>query len=145
MKQFVEDIQHQDNGRYKIRVPWIEERVPHNSNEAKSREYSISECMKHGPPTQPYLWSIFIRSRLTPVCIVGDMEKAFLQVELEGSNREAFRFIYKPRNIPEQHYRFYRVPFGGESFPFMLGGVFKYHLETSERDGSVKEKLKENI
>ena len=218
MKGFEENIQHQDNGRYTVRVPWIEERVPQSSNEAKSRtrrknllskmkgdvrerydaivkeqlelriieeapnnpegerlfymphrpviregvvstkirmvfdasakpspeEFSIIECLNPGPPTQPYLWDILIRSRLAPVCFVGDKEKAFLQVELDKSDRDAFRFIYKPRNSTEKHYRFCRVPFGGESSPFMLGEVVKYHLKTSEGDEQVKESLKEN-
>ena len=155
MKEFVENIQHQTDGRYKVRAPWIEERVPQSSNEAQSRarlknllskmkedvrerydaivkeqlelgnieeapekpegkrlfymphrpairegavstkirvvfdasakpppeEYSINECMNPGPPTQPHLWDILIRSRMAPVCIVGDVEKAFLQIE----------------------------------------------------------------
>ena len=212
----MENIQHQDNGRYKIRVPWIEERVPQSSNAEQSRarrknllskmkgdvrerydaivqeqlelgiiekapnnpegkrlfymphrpviregadstkirmvfdasekpspeDYSTNGCMNSGPPTQPYLWDILIRSRLAPVCIVGDVEKAFLQLELDKSDRDAFRFIYEPRNSTEEHYRFCRVPFGGESSPFMLGGAVKYHLETSEGDESVKESLK---
>ena len=107
-------------------------------------EFSINECMNPGPPTQPLLWDILIRSRLAPVCIVGDVEKAFLQVELDEADRDAFRFIYKTKDGPERHYRFCRVPFGGESSPFMLGGVIKYHLETTEGDESVKESLKEN-
>ena len=76
-------------------------------------EYSINECINPGPPTQPPLWDILIRSRVAPVCIVGDVEKAFLQVELDEADRDAFRFIYKAKDGPEKHYRFCRVPFGG--------------------------------
>ena len=107
-------------------------------------EFSINECMNPGPPTQPLLWNILIRSRLAPVCIVGDVEKAFLQVELDEADRDAFRFIYKTKDGPERHYRFCRVPFGGVSSPFMLGGVIKYHLETTEGEESVNESLKED-
>jgi len=60
------------------------------------------------------------------------------------SDRDAFSFIYKPGNSTEKHYRFCRVPFGGETCPFMLGGVVKYRLETLEGGESVKESLKEN-
>ena len=212
MKEFVESIQHQHNGRYKVRVPWIEERVPQSRARLKNllskmkgdvrerydaivkeqlelgiieeapsnsegrllfymphrpviregavstkikmvfdasakpspEEYSIYECMNPGAPTQPFLGDILIRSRLAPVCIVGDIEKVFLQVELDKSDRNTFRFIYKPRNSTEKHYRLCRVPFGGESSPFMLWGVVKNHLETSEGAETVKELLKEN-
>ena len=114
------------------------------SAKPSQEEYSINECMNPGPPTQPLLWDILIRSRLAPVCIVGDMEKTFLQVALDATDRDAFRFIYKIRNNPEKQYRFCRVPFGGENSPVMLGGVIKYHLETSEGAESVKEGLQEN-
>ena len=76
-------------------------------------EMSINECMNPGPPTQPLLWDILIRSRLAPVCLVGDVEKGFLQLELDEADRDAFRFIYKTKDGPERHYRFCRVPFGG--------------------------------
>ena len=103
-------------------------------------DYSINECMNPGPPTQPLL----IRSRMAPVCIVGDVEKAFLHVELDESDRDAFRFLFKLNEGIEKHYRFCRVPFGGESSPFILGGVIQYHLETVQGDDEVKEALKEN-
>ena len=58
--------------------------------------------MNPGPPTQPLLWDILIRSRVAPVCIVGDVTKAFLQIELHEDDRDAFRFIYRLRNEPEE-------------------------------------------
>ena len=58
---------------------------------------------------------------LVPMYIVGDVENAFLQIELDSADRAAIRVIYKPRNSPEKHYRFCRVPFGGESSLFVLG------------------------
>ena len=78
---------------------------------------------------------------MAPVCIVGDVENAFLQIELDKGDKDAFRFIYKPTNSPEKHYRFCTEPFGGESSPFMLAGVVKHNLETSEGEESVKEAL----
>ena len=211
-KEFLENIKQNEKGRYTIKVPWIDERKPQNSNEVQSRarlrnlmskmkdnvrekyedfikeqleigiieeapevatgkrvyymphkpvireeaistkvrmvfdasakpsfeDYSINECMNPGPPRQPLL----IRSRMAPVCIVGDVEKAFLQVELDESDRDAFRFLFKLNEGIEKHYRFCRVPFGGESSPFILGGVIQYNLETVQ--GELKEALKEN-
>ena len=88
--------------------------------------------MNPGPPTQPLLWDILIRSRVAPVCIVGDVTKASLQIELHEDDRDAFRFIYRLRNEPERKFRFKRLPFGGESSPFVLGGVLQYHLEMAK-------------
>ena len=100
--------------------------------------------MNPGPPTQPYLWDVLLRSILAPVCFVGVVEKAVVQVELDKSDWDPFRFICKSRNRLEKYYIFCRVPLGGENSPFLLGGVVKYHLETQEGDESVKKSLKEN-
>ncbi len=43
-----------------------------------------------------------------------------------------------------KRYLFCRVPFGGESSHFALGGVIQTYLETVTGDTEVKEQLKEN-
>ena len=110
-----------------------------------SREaFSINECMNPGPATQPLLWDILIRSRIAPICVIGDVSKAFLQVELHPDDRDAFRFLYRTQHGEELHLRFCRLPFGGQSSPFVLGGVFEHHLETTTGDETVKKQLKRN-
>ena len=47
-------------------------------------------------------------------------------------------------NGEELHLRFCRLPFEGESSPFVLGGVFQHRLETVVGDDTVKKQLKEN-
>ena len=187
-KEFIENIEQKEDGRYKVKIPWIEDRVPQNTNESQSRlrlnrlmkkmteeirdgyeeiiedqlrmgvieevpkqpsgkrifymphkpvvreeatstklrmvfdasakplpdAFSINECMNPGPITQPLLWDILIRSRMAPVCITGDVTKAFLQVEIDECDRDAFRFLYKNKQGQEKGYRFCRVPFGGK-------------------------------
>ena len=167
-REFFEKIQRKNDGRYQIRIPWIEGRYPVNNNQVQSsarlnslfrrmttvvrkeydkiieeqlemgiiekvpedlngkrvfymphkpvvresatttkvrmvfdagskasREaYSINECMNPGPTLQPLLWDIMIRSRMAPVCVVGDVTKAFLQIEAHPDDRDAFRFLY---------------------------------------------------
>ena len=211
-KDFLENVIQLKDGRYQVKIPWIDERIPRNTNEVQSKlrlynlfrrmkdetrkdydaiikeqlelgiieeapveptgkrvyymphkpviresvastkirmvfdasckptvtDYSINECMNPGPPTQPLLWDILIRSRIAPVCIVGDVTKAFLQIELHEEDRGAFRFIYKLTDEPEKKFRFKRLPFGGESSPFVLGGVLQHHLEKTEGDEKVK-------
>ena len=64
-----------------------------------SREaYSINECMNPGPTLQPLLWDIMVRSRMAPVCVVGDVKKAFLQIEVHPDDPDAFRFLYQMEN-----------------------------------------------
>ena len=71
--------------------------------------------MNPGTHTQPLLWDMFIRSRMAPVCIVGDVTKAVLQIRLLEDDSYDFRFIYGLRNEPERKFRFRRLPIGGES------------------------------
>ena len=217
-KEFIENIEQKEDGRYRVKIPWIEDRVPRQTNEQQSRirlnrlmkrmtekvrdgyeeiiedqlktgvieevpiqptgnrifymphkpvvregatstkirmvfdasakpspeTFSINECMNPGPMMQPLLWDILIRSRMAPVCIMGDVTKAFLQVEINECDRDAFRFLYKNKQEKEKVYRFCRVPFGGESSPFCLAGVIEHHLESVEGDKEVISQLKEN-
>ena len=217
-KEFLENIQRNKDGRYQIRIPWIEGRTPQEDNLSQSRArlnnlfrrmtpmvrghydsiikeqlengiiekipenksgkrvfymphkpvireaatttkvrmvfdasskpsreaFSINECMNPGPATQPLLWDILICSRMAPICVIGDVSKAFLQVELHPDDRDAFRFLYRTEHGEELHLRFCRLPFGGESSPFVLGGVFEHHLETTTGDETVKKQLKRN-
>ena len=82
-----------------------------------------------------------IRSPVTPV---GDITKAFLQVELHTKDHDAFRFLYRNEDEVETHYRFCSLSFGGESSPFILGCILEHHIETVNGDENVKEQLKLN-
>jgi len=120
-------------------------RMVFDASSKPSREaYSINECMNPGPTLQPLLWDIMIRSRMSPVCVVGDVTKAFLQIEVHPDDRDAFRLLYRTESGDELHLRFCRLPFGGESSPFVLGGVFQHHLQTVDGSDAVKKQLKEN-
>lgn len=48
------------------------------------------------------------------------------------------------KNGEELHFRFCRLPFGGESSLFVLGGVFQNHIETVDSDDTVNKQLKKN-
>ena len=217
-KEFLENVSRKQTGRYVVKIPWIEDRIPQKTNEAQSRvrlnslfrrmsrsvkesydaiikeqldmgiieeaptqptgsrtfymphkpvirdnatrtkvrmvfdasakpspeAFSVNKCMNPGPQTQPLLWDILIRSRVAPVCVAGDIKKAFLQLELHTEDRDAFRFLYRNEDGVETHYRFCRLPFGGESSPFILGCILECHIETVSGDENVKEQLKLN-
>jgi len=76
--------------------------------------------------------------------VLADIQKAFLQIGVREEDRDAFRFLYNA-NGKEQHLRFTRVPFGGESSPFLLGATLNYHYEQQgeEFEGTVQA-LREN-
>jgi len=80
---------------------------------------SINECMFTGPPLQPLLWDIMARARMSTNLLLGDIEKAFLQIGVKEEDRDAFRFLFDIKG-EEQYLRFVRVPFGVEASPFVL-------------------------
>ena len=91
-----------------------------------------NECLHAGPTLKKKLWSVLIRNRFHAVAVAGDLRKAFLQVRIRETERDALRFHW----IVNKHYkkvetlRFTRVLFGLAPSPFLLGGVIQQHLET---------------
>ena len=60
--------------------------------------------------------------------VLADIQKAFLQIGVREEDRDAFRFLFNT-NGKEQHLRFTRVSFGGDSSPFLLGATLNYHYD----------------
>ena len=54
---------------------------------------SVNDCMYPGPPLQPLLRDILIRSRMSPFQLLNDIKKAFLQIAFHDEDRDAFRFL----------------------------------------------------
>ena len=103
--------------------------------DASARAYdgapSLNECLNVGPPLQNKLWNVLVRERFHPVAITGDLQKAFLQVRVKASDRDALRFHWR-RNEHSQTetLRFTRALFGLAPSPFLLGGVLETHLSS---------------
>ena len=106
--------------------------------------YSINDCMFTGPPLQPLLWDIMVRVRKSTSLLLGDIEKAFLQIGVKEEDRDALRFLFNIKGT-EKHLRFTLVPFGVEASPFLLGATLQHHFEQkgSEFEDIVRA-LKEN-
>ena len=103
------------------------------SAKAHPNAVSLNDCLYPGPPLQNKLWNVLVRSRTHPVAVVGDLKKAFLQVRIKESDRDALRFHWKQGEHSEiETLRFTRALFGLAPSPFLLGGVIKYHLDTWE-------------
>ena len=105
---------------------------------------SINDYIFTVSPLQPLLWNITIRVRISTSLLLGDIEKAFLQIGVKEEDRDAFRFLFNIKGT-EKHLRFTLVPFGVEASPFLLGATLQYH---SEQKGSefedIMRALKEN-
>ena len=55
---------------------------------------SINDCMYKGPILQPNIWDIMARARMTSYLLIGDIEKAFLQIGIKSEDRDALRFLF---------------------------------------------------
>ena len=106
--------------------------------------YSINDCMFTGPPLQLLLWDIMVRVRMSTCLLLGDIEKAFLQIGVKEEDRDVVRFLFNIKGT-EKQLRFTRVPFGVEASPFLLGATLQHHFEQqgSEFEETVRA-LKEN-
>ena len=94
---------------------------------------SLNDCLHAGPPLQNKLWSVLVRGRFNPVAINGDLQKAFLQVRVRETDRDAMRFHWRrEEHSPLETLRFTRALFGLASSPFLLGGVIEVHLNSWE-------------
>lgn len=91
--------------------------------------------------------SILLQFRTFTYGLSTDIEKAFLHVGLDESDRDLTRFFWlsNPED-PEsefQVYRFKTVLFGSTSSPFMLNATLHHHL--ANYNTPVAEDMKENI
>ena len=89
---------------------------------------NINDCMFTGPPLQPFLWDIMVRVRMSTSLLLGDTEKAFLQIGVKEEDRDALRFLFNIKGT-EKHLRFTLIPFEDEASPFLLGATLQHHFE----------------
>ena len=120
------------------------------STKARKGDKSLNECLYRGPVLLPDLCGILLRFRIQSVVLLADIEKAFLQVGIQESDRDVTRFLWF-KDLTNLHvtdrnldvYRFCRVPFGIISSPFLLAGTIKYHLKSIGT--SVASQISDNI
>ena len=90
---------------------------------------------------------ILVRFRCHNVGFVSDIEKAFLNIQLDSTDGDYTRFFWlSDPDDPDSTfdvYRFKAILFGSVSFPFILNSVVKHLLE--EKHSSITEDLQKNI
>ena len=114
------------------------------SDRVKKTDKSLNDCLHRGPVYLQDLCGLLMRFRLNKVAVVADIEKAFLQVELQPHERDVTRFFWLKDPTKAQVdgnlqiFRFCRVPFGVVSSPFLLGATIQHHLESYENNRQLK-------
>ena len=91
-------------------------RIVYDASSKSPGEVSLNECLEQGPNLLPLLFEVLLRFRMKKVALIGDLEKAFLQVEIELSQRDLLRFLWidKSDSLDPKivKLRFARLPFG---------------------------------
>ena len=80
---------------------------------------------------QNSLWDSLVRSRFTSTLLSGDIEKAFLQIRIQESERYVLRFHWVKNSDPSviDINRFTRLVFSLTLSPFILEGTLKEHFQ----------------
>ena len=63
-------------------------RIVHNASSKEGRNRtSLNDCLHTGPSLNPLLFEILVRCRENRVALVGDIEKAFLNIAVDAKDR----------------------------------------------------------
>ncbi|XP_065917547.1 uncharacterized protein [Dysidea avara] len=122
-------------------------RIVYNCSYRQARHPSLNDCLLTGPSFTTDMCSILLRFRSHAIGISTDLEKAFLHVRLDESDRDNTRFFWlSSPSDPESDleiYRFKTVLFGSTSSPFMLMATLHHHLNSW--DSPVAQDMKQNL
>ena len=99
---------------------------------------SLNDCLDPGPPFLNDLCAILLRFRQYNFAFSSDIEKAFLHVHLDETDRDFTRFLWLS-NLSDASssfitFRFKVVLFGATCSPFMLNAALNYHLTKNRSD-----------
>lgn len=89
----------------------------------------MHDALENGPTFLPLLWGILLRFRIGKVGVVGDLEKAFLQLSPFEEYRNVKCFLWLNPQGEIEVYGYRKVFFGAKSSPFLLEVVLNQHLE----------------
>jgi len=116
-----------DRSTTKIRV------VYDGSAKTSDSMLSLNDCLHKGPNLIPKLFEVLIGFRNHRVALTADVEKAFLMIGIEETDRDMLRFVWpsNPQDINSDliHLRFTRLVFGLKPSPAILGAVILKHCE----------------
>ena len=120
------------------------------SARVSSDALSLNDCLHTGPNLMQDLIGVLLKFRTHRIAFTADIEKAFLQNELNNQGRDATRFLWlkdinKSLNSADnlEAYRFCRVLFGAAPSPFLLSATIRYHLH--ENDNWIAKDLTQNM
>ena len=64
------------------------------SSKATSESPSLNDCLYSGPALTPSILKILLRFRERKIPLLGDVEKAFLNIQVQEQDRNVLRFLW---------------------------------------------------
>ena len=108
-------------------------RIVFDGSAKDSQGVSLNDCLATGQNLNPELVQLLLQYRTHEVALIGDIEKAFLQIFIQESDKDLCRFFWyddpcsENREIVE--YRMTRVLFGLNCSPYLLAATVKHHCK----------------
>ena len=105
-------------------------RIVHDASSKPDKALpSLNECLLKGPSLNPLVIDLLLRFRLHHSAFICDIKKAFLQIRIKKSDRNALWFLWVEDpfsdNLETVIYRFTRVVFGLNG---SLNGTLREHF-----------------
>ena len=113
------------------------------ANEAK---LALNDCLYRGPNLIVSMLSLLLKFCKHRYGCQGDIEKAFLQLQIRPEDRDAMRFFF-PQDITDPSskmkvFRYRVLMFGASSSPYLLAAVIQTHIEQHVKNRTMQESLK---
>ena len=114
-------------------------RVVYDASAKSGKESaSLNDCLHKGPSLTPLLFDILLRFRGKRVALIGNIEKAFLNIEVDKEDRHSLRFLWlDDASDPSSEivvYRFCHVVFGLNASPFLLNATLRHISKFKNED-----------
>ncbi|KAK5976726.1 hypothetical protein GCK32_020510 [Trichostrongylus colubriformis] len=112
-------------------------RVVFDASSKRKDACSLNDCIYQGPTLLPELIGILLRARLHPLLLIADVEKAFHQIRLQHSQRDATHFLWlkdtsKPLSADSLRILRFTIPFGVNASPLLLAAAIKLYLHREQ-------------
>ncbi|GFT79890.1 integrase catalytic domain-containing protein, partial [Nephila pilipes] len=108
-------------------------RIVFDASSHKRGKFSLNDSLHIDPNLYPDLFELLLSFRKHPIAFTVDIKQAFLNVELDYSDKNVTKFFWtdNPESFSEslEVLRFNSVLFGINSSPFLLTATIKYHLK----------------
>ena len=94
---------------------------------------SLNKCLHKGPKFNQKILDILLRFRTYKIALTANIEKAFLMVSVQESDRDVLRFLWFDDVHSENRkmicLRFTRAVFRVSCSPFLLNATLQHHLD----------------